>query len=357
MDLICGFTKISEPEEESQPQSSADAASNVTQNDTHIDISRVTDAVRDLHVSQPMGHDRNNGPISRGRVVSTSGSAPDDAIVEVSKNVLRMSIDADENKKTSTCNNGSESKSRSRRPSFARSLRELTHAASADSNFFDSHLRSSDQPATHAGLPHSSSFSAIPPSSSNPFSLAKRLEPPRMRKPPQRPSTPGRDRTNGNDPTDAEHALAEASMSPMRASWSSSPTLKVNGTTSFGTPPPSLELEMAHKQAVWNRQRQSVFTPGGTKGVPGAGGQTCTRNGGGRHKNKQFLDKYQLGNAKIFQEGRGIERAVAKSGVKQKLQGSLEHSPSRRAPATLEQQGRAPGTARGSLKEKFLVVR
>jgi hypothetical protein len=251
MDLICGFTKISEPEEESQPPQSADAANKVTPNDTHIDISRVTDAVRDLHVSQPVGHDRNNGPISRGRVVSTSGSAPDDAIVEVSKNVLRMSIDADENKKTSTSNNGSESKSRSRRPSFARSLRELTHAASADSNFFDSHLKSSDQPAAdtpHPDLPHSSSFSAIPPSSPNPLSLAKRLEPPRMRKPPQRPSTPGRDRTNGNDPTDAEHALAEASMSPMRASWASSPTSKVNGTTSFGTPPPSLELEMAHKQ-------------------------------------------------------------------------------------------------------------
>jgi hypothetical protein len=69
------------------------------------------------------------------------------------------------------------------------------------------------------------------------------------------------------------------------------------------------------------------------------------RNGGGRHKNKQFLDKYQLGNAKIFQEGRGIERAVAKSGVKQKLQGSLE------------QQERSPGTVRSSLKDKFLVVR
>jgi hypothetical protein len=49
-----------------------------------------------------------------------------------------------------------------------------------------------------------------------------------------------------------------------------------------------VDAEARQMQATWNRQQQSVLTPGGVKGH---GGQTCARNGMRGMNNRSFLER------------------------------------------------------------------
>jgi hypothetical protein len=55
-------------------------------------------------------------------------------------------------------------------------------------------------------------------------------------------------------------------------------------------------------QAMWNRQQQSVLSPGGVKGLPNT--QTCSRNGKKGTNNRSFLERYHIEHLSLFEPGR-----------------------------------------------------
>eukprot|EP00240_Pyramimonas_obovata_P004432 CAMPEP_0118955704 /NCGR_PEP_ID=MMETSP1169-20130426/60372_1 /TAXON_ID=36882 /ORGANISM="Pyramimonas obovata, Strain CCMP722" /LENGTH=377 /DNA_ID=CAMNT_0006903597 /DNA_START=119 /DNA_END=1248 /DNA_ORIENTATION=- len=330
MDLVCGFSK-DEEEEDAEGQRASQSATQpertAAQTETSAAISSISDRVRDLQISQQAdagGSEGDNCLKTSGcqtGLVPTSVSARDPTLDEVESHLTRLAIEG--NSSSSQCANASERGKGL--ASSTLSLRESMLPFMTSTGPTESEPLPSSELTTSvkvvAGPIKSSSFT-LELSASEPFGP---VAAPSRLKPAQRPRTPGRDRTNMNDPTDKDYIFAEAvsfanPLPSPRCSLPASPRLPVHGAQSpaLSRIPTEPELEMAHKQAVWNRQRQSVLgAPGGTKGVPGA--QTCTRNGR-RQTNKRFLDRYNLGKVKLFQEGRGLDSGPSSSSKRHPIQ-------------------------------------